>query len=161
MTLMDRDLEERRRAATSKLVVLDLASVFPDWLGPVPPSELVARSVLVRTLAEARRDQDVFLIGCSVDMAWAAAEVFPGAAIFIEPDDESEERELSGQFLDRQRTGSFAELVIVSGDRRFLDVAEMFGESGRTVRVLTDRESCDIVLNGEADVTVYFPDFTD
>ena len=161
MTLMDRDLEERRRAATSKLVVLDLASVFPDWLGPVPPSELVARSVLVRTLAEARRDQDVFLIGCSVDMAWAAAEVFPGAAIFIEPDDETEERELSGQFLDRQRTGSFAELVIVSGDRRFLDVAEMFGESGRTVRVLTDRASCDIVLNGEADVTVYFPDFTD
>jgi len=161
MTLMDRDLEERRRAATSKLVVLDLASVFPDWLGPVPPSELVARSVLVRTLAEARRDQDVFLIGCTVDMAWAAAEVFPGAAIFIEPEDASEERELSGQFLDRQRTGSFAELVIVSGDRRFLEVAEMFGESGRTVRVLTDRDSCDIVLNGEADVTVYFPDFND
>lgn len=156
---MDRDVDDRRRAATSKLVVLDLASVFPDWKGPVPPSELVARSALVRTLAEARRDGDVFLIGCAIDMAWAAAEIFPGAAIFIEPQDPSEEKELSGQFLDRQRAGYFDELVIVSGDRRFLDVAEMFTESGRSVRVLTSRESCDIVLNGEADLTVYFPEF--
>lgn len=159
MTLMDRDVQDRRRAATAKLVVLDLASVFPDWRGTVPPSELIARSALVRTLSEARRDGDVFLIGCSVDMAWAAAEIFPGAAIFIEPQNPDEEKELSGQFLDRQKAGQFSELVVVSGDRRFLDVVEMFRDSGRSVRVLTNRESCDIVLNGEADLTIYFPDF--
>ena len=47
----------------------------------------------------------------------------------------------------------------MSSDSRFLEVAEMFKSDGRSVRVLTDRASSATVLNGEADLTVYFPSF--
>ena len=150
---------ERRLDPGPKLVVVDLTSVFRDWLGPVPASELVVRSVLIRTLAEARRDDDVYLIGCSIDLGWAAQEMFPNSAVFVESDDPAEEKDLSGQFLDYEKTGVFEELVIVSSDSRFLEVAEMFKSDGRSVRVLTDREGSTSVLNGEADLTVYFPSF--
>ncbi len=150
---------ERRLDAGPKLVVIDLASVFRDWLGPVPASEMLSRSVLIRTLAEARRDDDVYLIGCPAELARAAQETFSNSAVFIETDDPDEERDLSGQFLDLEKAGIFDELVIVSTDERFVEVAEMFKSHGRTVRVLTDRTSGSTVLNGEADVTVYFPSF--
>jgi hypothetical protein len=153
------DASERRRPLGPKLVVIDLDSVFADWLGPVPASELLVRSVLIRTLAEARRDEDVYLIGCSLDLGWVAKEMFPNSAVFIEGDDPNEERDLSGQFLDYEKSGVFDELVIVSTDQRFVDVAEMFRASGRSVRVLTDRASGDTVLDGEADLTLYFPSF--
>lgn len=165
---MERDLKadpasvpahERRGGTPAKLVVVDLASVFPDWTGPVPASELIARSALLKTLAEARRDGDVYLVGAPVDLAWSASEVFENSAVVIESDDPEVGKDLSGEFIDLEQTGAFGELVIVSGDRRFLDVVEGFKERGRSVRVLTRWEDCDIVLAGEADLTVFFPSF--
>ncbi len=150
---------ERRLEPGPKLVVVDLGSVFSDWLGPVPAAELLSRSVLIRTLAEARRDDDVYLIGSSMELGWTARKMFPNSAVFIEGDEPDEEKDLSGQFLDHERTGVFEELVIVSSDRRFLEVAELFKADGRTVRVLTDRSSGETVLNGEADLTLYLPSF--
>ena len=150
---------DRRLEPGPKLVVIDLGSVFSDWLGPVPAPELMSRSVLIRTLAEARRDDDVYLIGCSMELGWAAGKMFPNSAVFVEGDEPDEEKDLSGQFLDYERTGVFEELVIVSSDQRFLEVAELFKADGRSVRVLTDRASGETVLNGEADLTVYFPSF--
>lgn len=150
---------DRRTATGPKLVVVDLESVFEDWLGPVPASELLVRSVLIRTLAEARRENDVYLIGCSLELAWVARDIFPNSAVFVESDDPEEENDLSGQFLDYEKTGGFDELVIVSTDQRFLEVAELFKADGRSVRVLTDRASGETVLNGEADLTLYLPSF--
>lgn len=150
---------DRRTDTGPKLVVVDLGSVFQDWLGPVPASELLVRSVLIRTLAEARRENDVYLIGCSLELGWVARDIFPNSAVFVESDDPRDDNELSGQFLDYEKTGAFDELVVVSTDQRFLEVAEMFKADGRSVRVLTDRQSGETVLNGEADLTVYFPSF--
>ena len=150
---------DRRTATGAKLVVVDLESVFEDWLGPVPASELLVRSVLIRTLAEARRENDVYLIGCSFELAWAARDIFPNSAVFVESDDPEAENDLSGQFLDYEKTGGFDELVVVSSDQRFLEVAELFKADGRSVRVLTDRTSGQTVLNGEADLTLYLPSF--
>lgn len=159
MVSVEVEAPQRRVEPAPKLVLVDLGSVFRDWLGPIPASELIVRSVLIRTLAEARRENDVYLIGCSMELAWAAREMFPNSAVFIETDDPDEEKDLSGQFLHYEKAGVFGELVVVSSDQRFLEVAEMFKADGRTVRVLTDRENGDTVLNGEADVTVYFPSF--
>lgn len=158
MSAHDHD-PERRGTAPPKLVVVDFASVFPEWVDPIPPAELIARSALLRTLAEARREHDVYLIGTPKSLARSAAEVFEGAAIVIESDDPNEEKELSGEFLDYERTGIFGELVVVSGDRRFLDVIAAFKADGRSVRVISTWENCDVVLKNEADLTIFFPSF--
>ncbi len=149
--------DRRRQVASPKLVVVDLSSLVSDIDGAIEPSELAARSIIVRTMAEARRDGDVFIVSAPVELSWAVSELFPGAAMFIEDPNDPEGVELTGQFLDRQRTGGFGELVIVSGSRRFLDIAEMFRDSGRTVRVISQPSDCDIVLNGESDLTLWFP----
>ena len=151
---------DRRAKSTNKLVVVDLTTVFPDWTGPVPPSELVARSTLVRTLAEARRDGDVYLVGAPVSLAWSARQVFEGSAVVIESDDPNIEKELSGEFLDLEKTGKFGELVIVSSDRRFLDVIRNFRDEGRDIRVVSNWVDSDVVMNGEANVTAFFPDMS-
>lgn len=150
---------DRREHAPPKLVVVDLASVFPEWTGPVPPQELVARSALLRTLAEARRDGDVYLVGAPMHLAWAASEIFENSAVVVESEDPNVEKELSGQFLNYEETGRFGELVIVSGDRRFLDVIDQFKSEGRTVRVISAWDDCDLVLARNADLTVFFPSF--
>jgi len=158
MSAHDHD-PDRRGTAPPKLVVVDFASVFPEWLDPIPPAELIARSALLRTLAEARREHDVYLIGTPMGLARSAAQVFEGAAIVIESDDPDEEKELSGEFLHYERTGVFGELVVVSSDRRFLDVMAAFKDDGRSVRVISMWEHCDVVLKNEADLTVFFPSF--
>ena len=50
--------------------------------------------------------------------------------------------------------------MIVSSDRRFLDVIRNFREEGRDVRVVSNWDDSDVVMSGEANVTAFFPDMS-
>ncbi len=148
---------DRRRAATSKLVVVDLSSLITDAVGAIEPTELAARSVIVKTMAEARREGDRYLVGTPVELAWAASELFPGAALVIEQPGTHDDCLLADQFLAQHGSGTFDELVIVSGSARFRDIVDRFQATNRTVRVISMPGECDLVLDGQADVTLLFP----
>jgi len=111
-------LEDRRRAASNRLVVLDIDSIGHFWSEIVDPDDLVARSVLIRSLLEARREGDVFLIGCDPTMGWAMTEVFPGAVLFLGDGTVTERRPLTVEFVRHYRTGRFGEVCVVTGDER-------------------------------------------
>lgn len=153
-------MEDRRRPATSKLVVVDFPSVFPDWSGHVPADELIARSVLVRTLAQARRDGDVYLVGTSADLAGTVADLFPGAAIFVDSDTPESSKAMAAGFLAHESTGGFGELVVISANERFVGVVDAFRKSGRNVTVVSTEDHADSALAERADVVHFFPDFS-
>ncbi|NNC79718.1 MAG: hypothetical protein HKN94_06140 [Acidimicrobiales bacterium] len=152
---------DRRRPATSKLIVVDFPSVFPEWTGNVPAEELIARSVLVRTLAQARRDGDVYLVGTSPGLATTVAELFPGAAIFVDSDDPESVKAMAAGFLAHESTGGFSELVVVSANERFVGVVDAFRKSGRSVTVVSTEDNAHSALAERADVVHFFPDFSD
>jgi len=153
-------MPERRRPATSKLVVVDFPSVFPDWNDNVPADELIARSVLVRLLAQARRDGDVYLVGTSPALAATVAELFPGAAVFVDSNDPESSKAMAARFLAHESTGGFGELVVVSANERFVGVVEAFRKSGRNVTVVSTEDHADSALAERADVVHFFPDFS-
>jgi len=151
---------DRRRPSTSKLVVVDFPSVFPDWQGEIPADEVIARSVLVRVLSEARREGDVFLVGTTQSMFETVVEVFPGAAVFVDTNDPESARAMAAGFLAHERTGGFGELVVVSANERFVGVVDAFRKSGRTVTVVSTEDNANSALAQRADVTHFFPDFS-
>ena len=152
-------LEDRRRAATNRLVVLDIDSIGHFWSEIVDPDDLVSRSVLIRSLLEARREGDVFLIGCDPTMGWAMTEVFPGAVLFLGDGTVTERRPLTAEFVRHYRSGRFGEVCVVTGDETLAQVAQAAVGTERPLRLLATRDECAQLLAGVADGVVMRPDF--
>ncbi len=152
-------LADRRRAATNRLVVLDIDSIGHFWSDIVDPEDLVARSVLIRSLLEARREGDTFLIGCDPTMGWAMTEVFPGAVLFLGDGTVTDRRPLTAEFVRHYRTGRFEEVCVVTGDETLAQVAQAAVGTERPLRLLATREECAELLAGVASSVVVRPDF--
>lgn len=152
-------LDDRRRAASNRLVVLDIDSIGHQWSDIVDPDDLLARSVLIRSLLEARREGDTFLIGCDPTMGWAMTEVFPGAVLFLGDGTIHDRRPLTAEFVRHYRTGRFGEVCVVTGDETLAQVAQAAVGSERPLQLLATREECASLLAGVGSSVVVQPDF--
>lgn len=152
-------IAERRRAATNRLVVLDIDSIGHQWSDIVDPDDLVARSVIIRSLLEARREGDTFLIGCDPTMGWAMTEVFPGAVLFLGDGTTAERRPITIEFVRQFRSGRFGEVCVVTGDENLAEVAHAAVGTELPLRVLSTREECAELLAGVGSSVVVRPDF--
>ena len=150
---------DRRRAATNRLVVLDLESLTHRWSDIVTPDDLLERSVLLSALLAARRESDTFLIGCEPSFGWALSEVFPGAALFLGSGRITEDRPLVAEFVKRFRSGEFSDVSIVSLDERLIEAAQALAGADDPIAVYSTREQCQQILGVLSGSVVMKPDF--
>lgn len=152
-------VRDRRGSASRKIVLIDLENMlFGDHEGQ---GQAQNRSKEILGLAQARRPGDNIIVGCNPQLVFLAAETFPGSQIVTGKGKDGADMALI-EALDLGRAiERYDELVIVSGDHLFCEVAHPARKAGLPVRIVAPHAGLSTALRVFADTAVFLPDDAD
>lgn len=155
---MNERQHDRRADGSRKIVLIDMENML---FGSHAEGNRVDRSVEILELAEARRPHDMLIVGCNPHLAFLASEHFPGAKIVTGKGKDGADQALIDAIDASHAAGRYDELVIVSGDHAFCEVAHEARKVGLTVRVVAPHAGMSTALRVYADTAVILPEAPD
>jgi len=153
---MDAEHEDRRADSSRKIVLIDLENML---FGHHTEGG-ADRSAEILELAEARRPNDMLIVGCNPHLAFLANEHFPGAQIVTGKGKDGADQALIEAIDATHAAGRYSELCIVSGDHAFCEIAHSARKVGLSVRVVAPHAGLSTALRVYADTAVVLPEDT-
>lgn len=145
---------DRRTGSSRKIVLIDLENVlFGNHTEGGPD-----RSVEILDLAQARRPDDMLIVGCNPHLAFLADEHFHGAKIVTRKGKDGADQALIEAIDTSHVAERYDELCIVSGDHAFCEIAYAARKAGLTVRVVAPHAGLSTALRVYADTAVVLPE---
>ncbi len=156
---MESEAQRDRRAHSSrKIVLIDLENML---FGTHTDGNRTDRSTEILELAQARRPNDMLIVGCNPHLAFLANEHFPGAKIVTGKGKDGADQALIDAIDASHAAGRYSELCIVSGDHAFCEIAHAARKVGLTVRVVAPHAGLSTALRVYADTAVILPEGPD
>jgi len=152
---MDKRHNNRRDAESRKIVLIDLENML---FGSHAESNRTDRSKEILELAQARRPNDMLIVGCNPNLVFLANEHFPGAKIVTGKGKDGADHALIDAIDATHAADRYSELCIVSGDHAFGQVAHAARKVGLPVRVVAPHAGLSTALRVYADTAVVLPE---
>lgn len=152
---MDDRHMDRRADGSRKIVLIDLENML---FGHHADGDRTDRSAEILELAQARRPNDMLIVGCNPHLAFLANEHFPGAKIVTGKGKDGADQALADAIDATHVAGRYSELCIVSGDHAFCEVAHAARKVGLSVRVVAPHAGLSTALRVYADTAVILPE---
>ncbi len=146
---------DRRADGSRKIVLIDLENML---FGTHADDNRTDRSAEILELAQARRPNDMLIVGCNPHLAFLANEHFPGAKIVTGKGKDGADQALIEAIDASHAAGRYSEMCIVSGDHAFCDIAHAARKVGLTVRVVAPHAGLSTALRVYADTAVVLPE---
>jgi len=150
--------DERRADRSRKIVLIDLENML---FGNHADDHRRDRSTEILELAQARRPEDMLIVGCNPHLAFLANEHFPGAKIVTGKGKDGADTALIEAIDASHAAGRYSELCIVSGDHAFGEIAHAARKVGLAVRVVAPHAGLSTALRVYADTAVVLPEEPD
>ena len=147
--------QDRRGPESRKIVLIDLENML---FGKHADGNRTDRSVEILELAEARRPQDMLIVGCNPNLAFLANTHFPGAQIVTGKGKDGADDALIAAIDATHAADRYSELCIVSGDHAFCEIAHAARKAGLSVRVVAPHAGLSTALRVFANTAVVLPE---
>jgi len=147
--------DNRRESDSRKIVLIDLENML---FGAHAESNRTDRSKEILDLAQARRPNDMLIVGCNPHLVFLANEHFPGAKIVTGKGKDGADHALIEAIDASHVADRYSELCIVSGDHAFGQVAHAARKAGLPVRVVAPHAGLSTALRVYANKAVVLPE---